>query len=369
MKYLVWFSAFVLAACAAIISVSGLGQLFAGAGILVMLAMGGLEMTKLVAAGALHRYWDRLNVMIRLYMTSAVVVLVLITSLGIYGFLSGGYQQTETQLGIEDTKIELLENKKNVYETRIGTNEKLVDYKTGRATTLTELRNNQEVRLDSLLAKNYITNANRVRKDISEANEEIQKLNDDVDEIMVLNATYADSSAHYAELMSNVAANSEHTADIGPLKHLSEATGLARNTVIDILMLLLVFVFDPMAVSLLILGNTIWELEKEEPKSEKPKKMKKERKPWNIMGKLKALTPSIPKIFKKKPVAVIPPAMVDPETGHIDLGDTYDEELAKSAFTQTHKGVVTKGKIDEDDLPVLRGDNKGKVWFKRGRGK
>tara|TARA_R110000868_G_scaffold176916_3_gene414954 strand:+ start:32488 stop:33558 length:1071 start_codon:yes stop_codon:yes gene_type:complete len=354
MKYLVWLSAFVLAACAAIISVSGLGKLFAGAGILVMLAMGGLEMTKLVAAGALHVYWDKLSVMIRIYMTAAVTVLVMITSLGIYGFLSGGYQDTANKLNIEDTQIELLENKQSVFDTRIVNNEKLIETKNDQVDKKNEQIISKQKDVNTMRVAQNNWSADKVDKQIVKINEDIEQLNADIDEIMVVNIVLADSSGVYGETIARVSANSEITGDIGPLKHISEATGLKRDTVINILMLLLIFVFDPMAVSLLILGFSIREIEKGEPKIEKPRKVKKERKPWITIDKIKSWIPKV----KEKPVKVIEPEVIEPEV-------IEPIEEANPVFSDGR--IVTKGKIDEDDIPMLRGDNKGKLWFKKGK--
>ena len=98
---LVWLAAIVLAGCAAFVSVMGLSKLFAGAGITIMIIMGGLEASKLIAATALHRYWDKFNTSMKLYMTAAVIVLISVTSMGIYGFLSDAYKQTADKLKVE----------------------------------------------------------------------------------------------------------------------------------------------------------------------------------------------------------------------------------------------------------------------------
>jgi len=361
MKYLVWLAAFVLAACAAYVSVVGLGSLFAGAGTVIIVIVGGLEFAKLVSASALHRYWDKLHGLMRFYLTVGVIFLIALTSMGIYGFLSDGYQKTADKFVIENSEIEIYEDKKATFDSRKLGNQEIITNKTKRASTLTNLRNNQEVRLDSLLAKNYITNANRVRKDISEANKEIQKLNVDIDELMVKNVELSDSSIVYQRKILEVKSNSEVTAELGPLKYLSEITGMEMSRVVNWLIIIIMIVFDPMAVTLLILGNKIMEMEKDNVMGDKPKKVKKERKPWNIMGKIKSWMPEnkvktvvhtgiTPVAPTPKPVAPTPkPVAPTPKP--------------------EGKGVVTKGKIDEEDLPVLRGEetnNKGKLWFKKG---
>ncbi len=83
---LVGFSALSIAGSAAFFSVYGLSKLFAGAQLAVIIMAGSLEFGKLVAASFLYRYWDKINLAHKIYMTIATVVLVLITSAGIFGF-------------------------------------------------------------------------------------------------------------------------------------------------------------------------------------------------------------------------------------------------------------------------------------------
>ena len=77
---------------------------------------GSLEASKLVLATLLHQYWDHLGKLLRTYLTSAVVVLILITSMGIYGFLSAAYQETANKSSIVDTRIAFLEQKRDFYQ-------------------------------------------------------------------------------------------------------------------------------------------------------------------------------------------------------------------------------------------------------------
>ena len=81
-------SALSVSASAAFYSVSGLSKLFAGATFEVIIMAGSLEVAKLVIASLLYQYWDTINKLLRTYLTVAAIILVLITSMGIYGFLS-----------------------------------------------------------------------------------------------------------------------------------------------------------------------------------------------------------------------------------------------------------------------------------------
>ena len=102
-------SALYIAGCSAYFSVRGLGLLFVGSEIPVMVMAASLEVGKLVAASFLYRYWDRINGAMRFYLTIAVLVLIAITSLGNYGFLARAYEKTHTQIIVNEGQIANLE--------------------------------------------------------------------------------------------------------------------------------------------------------------------------------------------------------------------------------------------------------------------
>lgn len=260
-KYLVWLAAFVLAGCAAFVSVSGLGKLFAGGGLAIYLMIGGLEFAKLVSASMLHRYWDRLSSLIRIYLTIGVIVLVSITSMGIYGYLSDGYQRVSNVVNVENSKISTLENKKARFEKSITDNERTITYRNDRVASLTDLRSQQENRLDSLLVKNYVSNANKVRGDIDKSTDEINRLNTEIESIMVQNNVLYDSVAVYQDKIYEITNNSSVSAELGPLIFLSEATSLPMAVIVNYLIIIIMLVFDPLAVILLISANKLNELE------------------------------------------------------------------------------------------------------------
>ena len=96
--FLIAFSALSVSASAAFYSVYGLSKLFAGAQVEVIIMAGSLEVAKLVIASLLYQYWDTINKILRTYLSIAAIILVLITSMGIYGFLSAAYQDTYASL-------------------------------------------------------------------------------------------------------------------------------------------------------------------------------------------------------------------------------------------------------------------------------
>ena len=114
--FLIGFSALSVSASAAFYSVSGLSKLFAGASLEVIIMAGSLEFAKLVTASLLYQYWDTINKTLRTYLSIATIILVLITSMGIYGFLSAAYQETYSKLSVIENKKGFIQQKIDFYQ-------------------------------------------------------------------------------------------------------------------------------------------------------------------------------------------------------------------------------------------------------------
>jgi hypothetical protein len=227
----------------------------------------GLEIGKIITTTALHRYWNKISGMLRFYLTTSVLVLMLITSAGIYGFLSNAYQKTANKLEIHEGEISVFENKKDLFKTNIDDNNKIIEQKNKRIDQLSQLRSNQESRLD---AATNNRNRSGARSDIENSNNEIQKLYAEVDGLNQKNSSLNDSIGKYNTMVLEMKANSDIAGEVGPLKYISELTGTPMSKVVNFLILLLIFVFDPLAVALVLMTNKVFEIEndKEEKKPE-----------------------------------------------------------------------------------------------------
>lgn len=254
------FLALVVAGCAGYFSVWGLSQLFAGASTAVIIMATGLEVGKIVTTTALHRYWKKIAGGLKVYLTISVVVLMIITSAGIYGFLSNAYQKTANKLEIQNGQVAVLTGKKDLFQKNIDDNQKIIEQKNKRIDQLSELRKTQESRLDG--ASNN-RGRNGARADIQGSNVEIQKLTSDIDALNIKNSILSDSISKYNTKVLELNANSEVAAEVGPLKYISELTGTSMAKVVNFLILLLIFVFDPLAVALVLMTNRIFEIENE----------------------------------------------------------------------------------------------------------
>ena len=238
-------SALSVSISAAFYSVTGLSMLFAGASLAVLIMASSLEVAKLVIASLLYQYWDKLNKILRTYLTTAACVLVLITSAGIYGFLSAAYQSTATKSEIVEKQIAALETKKQLYidsrDNILKEKQSLSDLRgtlsKGSTTQYTDRKGNLVVRTNNAAIRN-----------IESASKSDEKLSAKVD---IVN----DSIFSLENQILEVKTNSETTSELGPLKYISKLTGQPMDKIINWFLLVIIFVFDPLAISLVIAAN------------------------------------------------------------------------------------------------------------------
>lgn len=252
--FLVALSAFSLAGAAAFFSVTGLSKLFGGAQEAVIIMASSLEFSKLVTASFLHKYWKTIDWKLKTYLTIGTITIMFITSAGIYGFLSSAYSETSNKLDNIDGQIALVEQKKKIIQddiTRLESNQKL---KQDRVQSLITLRSQQEARVDSLYNRGRANIARRVEDQINQSNTEITRVTSETDDlgqkIQVKNDEIAKLDTQILELKNNDVAG-----EVGPLKYIAKLTGYSMDSVVNFFILLLIFVFDPMAVCLVIATN------------------------------------------------------------------------------------------------------------------
>lgn len=254
--FLIALSALSVSASAAFYSVSGLSKLFAGASLEVIIMASSLEVAKLVIASLLYQYWDKLNNTLKVYLTIACTVLILITSMGIYGFLSSAYQETANKDGAVTQQITALETKKGLYEQNrdniLKEKQSLAELKgtlsKGSTTQYTDKKGNLVVRSNNATIRN-----------IEAANKSDEKLSAKLD---VVN----DSIFSLENKILEVKTNGDAASELGPLKYLSELTGVEMNRIINWLLLVIIFVFDPLAIALVIAANFAFSQLRKTPK-------------------------------------------------------------------------------------------------------
>jgi len=247
------FSALSVSASAAFYSVSGLSKLFAGASFEVIIMAGSLEIAKLVIASLLYRYWETINKYLRLYLTVAAVVLVLITSMGIYGFLSAAYQDTYRQLTIKENETSFLEQKKNFYEKDVIRYDKELERISSNIATLSNARSQQiQIRDTSVVGgiRTTISTAElRLAQNRIASEEENRKI------VQAKRTVAADSLQKFQLKILELDNDFEVAGELGPLQYLSGLTGYPMDKIINVLLLIIIFVFDPLAISLVVAAN------------------------------------------------------------------------------------------------------------------
>ena len=219
--YWIGLSALLIAGSAAAFSVYGLAKLFSGAFISVVIMAGSLELGKLVTASFLYRYWNMINWFQKVYMTIATIVLVFITSAGIFGYLSNAYQGATLEFEKQSTELLTIEERiEQLDEDKVFLKEEL------------------EVAI-SELPDNYITAKRNLRE---EYNPQITQINQ---ELLEYKTRRADLEI---ELVST-------GVDVGPAIYLARTFGTDIDTVVKFFIFILIFVFDPLAVMLVIAYN------------------------------------------------------------------------------------------------------------------
>ena len=249
------FTALVISGVAAFFSVSGLGSLFAGAFVPVVIMASALEIGKLVTASFLTRYWKSLSVLFRGYFLIAVGILILITSAGIYGFLTAAYQTTADQFNIVNQQISILDLKKQRFQEQLDL---YISERQTLSSTIEQLSsglaNNTIQYIDQetgqLITTTSSATRNALQQQLSTANEERSTVSQRIEEL-------TDSVTSLDIQIVEINANNEVAAEIGPLRYLSNLTGLSMDKVVNIFALLIVFVFDPLAVTLIVAYNKI----------------------------------------------------------------------------------------------------------------
>jgi prefoldin subunit 5 len=236
-------SAAALTMSAAFFSVFGISLLFSGHYYSVMIMASTLEYSKFILSTFLYRYWKTVNTLMKSYMTIALMVLMLITSAGIYGFLSDAYQKTKESYSANSNNVTLLVNKKSYFKQQL-------DYSNNQLTSLNKSYNQQQDRLDTLYKHNRYQIGNRVESTISGNLSDIKLLNKNISAL--------NDSIMSCDFQISTLETSNLKGELGPIIYISKILNKDIDVISQYFMLLFVFVFDPLAVCLIIAANYIY---------------------------------------------------------------------------------------------------------------
>jgi hypothetical protein len=297
LPWLILACALGLSGTAAYYSIIGLSLLFSSIAIPVIIMASFLEVSKIIIASLLHSYWKGLNIILRGYLTVSLIVLSLITSLGIYGLLSSGYQDTLNKVNVVNKHIEVLDTKRDRFNESLTY---LQNEKQSIDQSISELRNglaNNKVQYrDRQTGEIITTTSSANRKSLENQLDKSTETRDKIsDKIVVLQ----DSISNIDIQILNIESDMELAAELGPLTYISKLTGKSMDSVVNILTMMIIFIFDPLAISLVLAANYAFTLIKPQPEpvSEpvKPEEPKRQDPPNPIGEKMKNIVnnPSI----------------------------------------------------------------------------
>ena len=251
--FIIAFSALSVSASAAFYSVSGLSKLFAGASFEVIIMAGSLEVAKLVIASLLYQYWDTINKLLRAYLAIAAVVLVLITSMGIYGFLSAAYQETYNKLSIVENEKSFIQQKIDFYQNDVTRYDEELERIASNISILSNAKAQsiqvRDTTVSGGVRQTISTSELRLAQSRIKTEEENRK------DVQARREIAADSLQKFQLQVLELDNNTEVAGELGPLQYLSGLTGVSMDRIINWLLLIIIFVFDPLAISLVIAAN------------------------------------------------------------------------------------------------------------------
>jgi len=251
--FIIALSALSVSASAAFYSVSGLSKLFAGASLEVIIMASSLEVAKLVIASLLYQYRKELSLALKTYLSIALVVLVLITSMGIYGFLSAAYQETANKAGNLDAQIELLVTKRDNFEGQLvgyteekeSLNQSISDLRAGLAGNTIQYKDKET---GEIITTTSSSNRRAFERQLDQALDRQDVLNGKIDDV---NQSIFNLETEIVEIKTG----NDLAGELGPLRYISDLTGIGMDEVINYLLLIIIFVFDPLAIALVIAAN------------------------------------------------------------------------------------------------------------------
>lgn len=326
-KYILGLSAFLLASCAAFFSVKGIALLFAASFWSVAIMAGSLEIAKLVSASYLYRYWTSIHYLLKKYMLSATILLMCITSLGIFGFLSDAFQRNFSQYSLNLNKIQSLKSQGIFCASQIDFNKnKLKDLLELQKTYQTSLDNasKQDVSITKTINGGLFSSGKTEKiideKLLNSKNKIIEgsqnNINNLFSQISVVTSDLQNLEKQASETTQEIIKlESDNTkGEIGTFKFVADAFGLKIETAVRIFIILIVIVFDPLAVCLVIAYNSI--IKKIENKEQQKSEIINQNVIEKSLDTFKVLYENLHKNFKRGTKKQHNPDLADPNIKH-----------------------------------------------------
>lgn len=243
-------TALIIAFVAAFFSIYGIATLFAGAFISTAIMASVLEVGKLVAVTYLYRFWSKTKKWLSLYLTFALLILMLITSGGIFGYLSAAYQKSSISYRSQQEQIVQVEQMKTYAEDKIIAAQ-------SRIQSLIQMRKIQESRMSEVLTNTFISRNVITLKQLQDQTTEMIKQNElDIKteqskiELAIKEKTDIDQKILNLKFSNN-------NKDIRTFEFIATLFNTSLDNVVKWFIFLLIVVFDPLAIALILAYNVV----------------------------------------------------------------------------------------------------------------
>ena len=253
-------SALFVAFNAAFFSVSGLSKLFAGAAFSVMIMASSLELAKLITAGYLYNYWEKINKTFRIYLSGAVVILILITSLGIYGFLTSAFQDTFNQFSVQEKQLAFLQQKEKFWGDDVARYDTELERISDNIATLSNAKASSIQVRDTSSTTGFRQTISTTELRLSQQRISVEEENRKG--VQAKREVAADSLQSIQLKILDVESSEGVSSELGPLQYLSGLLDKPMDQIINWFILIIIFVFDPLAVALVIAFNNALKVDK-----------------------------------------------------------------------------------------------------------
>ncbi len=251
--FFIGLAAFLMAVVGAYFSIQGLSVLFSGAKLEVQIMTGVLEFSKLVTASFVYLYWKELKWFFKSFLIVAIVTLVFITSIGIYGFLTSAFQFSSEELSILERRIENIEQRKNRFQIQIDGDVSERDNLTSTILILSEGLSGNVIQYVDQETGQLITTTSAANRNV--LSQQLNQANDRRDLVSNRIEAFTDSVTILDEQVLELRSGSDVVRELGPLQFISDVTGYPMSSAVNIIALIITVTYDPLAVSLVIAFN------------------------------------------------------------------------------------------------------------------
>lgn len=242
-------TAIVIALVSAFFSVYGIATLFAGAFVLTAIMASALEVGKICSVTFLYRYWNKTQGFLRTYLCIATLVLMLVTSLGIFGYLSSAYQKSAIEFKAEQSKIVMIQGQKPYLDDKIAQSKV-------RIQTLNDMRKVQEGRLSETLTNAYLTrNPIQLRQIQEQTVGMVKSADDDIRAEQLKIQSTMDELQKVDQQVNELQFASGGKKDIRTFQFVADQFGTTLDNVAKWFIFTIIFVFDPLAIALILAYN------------------------------------------------------------------------------------------------------------------